>query len=86
MNAITLVTSSPDKATVNNDDELLTEIEVAEMLKMSQAWVIDHCTRREPRLPFLNLGSGRYATRRFVRSHIKQFVCDQMDGVRRKAA
>ena len=35
---------------------LLKVEEVAEMLRVSAAWVRDHATRKEPRLPMLRVG------------------------------
>jgi hypothetical protein len=55
-------------------DNLLTGREVAAMLGVDPSWVKNHCTRVEPMLPFIQLGLGRTAKRRFKREHILQFI------------
>ena len=58
----------------NSQDRLLNSHEVAEMLGVDVSWVKNHCTRVEPYLPFVRLGGGRYAMRRFRRDQILQFI------------
>jgi hypothetical protein len=55
-------------------DRLLTSHEVADMLGVDVSWVKNHCTRVEPYLPFVRLGGGRYAMRRFRREQILEFI------------
>jgi hypothetical protein len=52
---------------------LWTVDEVAEFLQMSPAWVRDHATRREPRIPSIRLG-GHRAVLRFRPQDVQQFV------------
>lgn len=59
-------------------DALLNQREVAELLNVDVSWVKNHCTRTKPFLPHVRLGGGRYATRRFRRDHIEQFIDQNM--------
>jgi predicted DNA-binding transcriptional regulator AlpA len=52
---------------------LLTLDRVAELLGVSKAWVRDHATRRNPRLPVVRLG-GRRAILRFRPQDIENFI------------
>jgi len=52
---------------------LLTLDEVAAHLGMSRAWVRDHSTRRNPRIPVVRLG-GRRAVLRFRPQDVQQFI------------
>ena len=52
---------------------LLTLDQVAEMLGTSKAWVRDHATRRNPRIPCVRLG-GRRALLRFRPQDIDTFI------------
>jgi predicted DNA-binding transcriptional regulator AlpA len=52
---------------------LLTLDQVAEMLGTSKAWVRDHATRRNPRIPCVRLG-GRRALLRFRPQDIETFI------------
>jgi hypothetical protein len=52
---------------------LLTLGDVAKMLNTSKAWVRDHATRRNPRIPCVRLG-GRRALLRFRRQDIETFI------------
>ena len=52
---------------------LLTLDEVAKILGTSKAWVRDHATRRNPRIPCVRLG-GRRALLRFRESDIEGFI------------
>lgn len=47
--------------------------EVAEFLQMSPAWVRDHATRRQPRIPSIRLG-GHRAVLRFRPADVTQFI------------
>ncbi|MGB6942471.1 MAG: helix-turn-helix domain-containing protein [Bryobacteraceae bacterium] len=51
-------------------DQLLTIADVAAWLGVSKAWVYDHVTRREPRIPCVRFGEMT----RFRRSDIEQFI------------
>ena len=52
---------------------LLTLEQVAEMLGVSKAWVRDHATRRNPRIPVVRLG-GKRAVLRFRPQDIESFI------------
>jgi helix-turn-helix protein len=52
---------------------LLTLDQVAGMLAVSKAWVRDHATRRNPRLPVVRLG-GRRALLRFRLQDVEGFI------------
>jgi len=52
---------------------LLTLDQVAEMLGTSKAWVRDHATRRNPRIPCVRLG-GRRALLRFRPQDVEAFI------------
>jgi predicted DNA-binding transcriptional regulator AlpA len=52
---------------------LLTLDQVAKMLGTSKAWVRDHATRRNPRIPCVRLG-GRRALLRFRPQDIDTFI------------
>jgi predicted DNA-binding transcriptional regulator AlpA len=56
---------------------LLSLDDVAQELKVSKAWVRDHCTRRSPRIPVVRLG-GRRAVLRFRRQDVDQFITDNL--------
>lgn len=58
---------------------LLTLDEVARMLGVSKAWVRDHATRRNPRIPVVRLGSAR-ALLRFRQQDIDRFITNQLQG------
>jgi hypothetical protein len=56
---------------------LLTLDHVAELLGVSKAWVRDHATRRNPRIPVVRFGDKRAVLRfraedveRFINSHL----------------
>jgi hypothetical protein len=52
---------------------LLTLNQVAEMLSVSKAWVRDHATRRNPRIPVVRLG-GKRAVLRFRPQDVESFI------------
>jgi len=52
---------------------LLTLDQVAEMLSVSKAWVRDHATRRNPRIPVVRLG-GKRVVLRFRPGDIESFI------------
>ena len=52
---------------------LLTLDDVALLLGVSKAWVRDHATRRNPRIPVVRLG-GRRALLRFRPRDIENFI------------
>ncbi|MGH9504802.1 MAG: helix-turn-helix transcriptional regulator [Terriglobales bacterium] len=52
---------------------LLSLEDVAEMLGVSRAWVRDHATRRQPRIPVVRLG-GKRALLRFRAQDIENFI------------
>lgn len=53
---------------------ILTAREVAELLRVSEGWVRDHATRKQPRLPMVKLGDHKGAPLRFDLDQIKEFV------------
>jgi excisionase family DNA binding protein len=59
-------------------ERLLTAKEVAEILSVSVAWVLDHSSRRRPFLPPIRLGKAV----RFRRSDVEEFIqkCRLMKG------
>jgi excisionase family DNA binding protein len=52
---------------------LLTPGDVAKWLGVSAAWVRDHATRKQPRLPVVRLGK----LMRFKAAEVEQFLKDQ---------
>lgn len=59
-------------------DRLLTPREVAEILAVSVAWVLDHSSRRRPLLPSVKLGK----VVRFRSEEVEEFIreCARMNG------
>ena len=57
---------------------LMTPREVAGWLRVSVAWVLDHASRRAPRLPSVKLGKAV----RFRREDVERFIdeCGRMKG------
>jgi hypothetical protein len=55
-------------------DDLLDAHAVAAMLSVDVSWVKNHCTRVEPLLPYIQLGVGKNAKRRFKREHILKVI------------
>jgi hypothetical protein len=55
-------------------ERLLNSHEVADILGVDISWVKNHCTRVKPFLPYVRLGAGRYAMRRFRRDQILRFI------------
>jgi hypothetical protein len=53
---------------------ILTAREVAELLRVSEGWVRDHATRKQPRLPMVKMGEHKRAPLRFDFDQIKEFV------------
>ena len=56
---------------------LLTLEQVAQMLGVSKAWVRDHATRRNPRIPVVRLGRKR-AVLRFRTQDLEKFVVENL--------
>lgn len=56
---------------------LLSLDEVAATLGTSKAWVRDHATRRNPRIPVVRFGDRR-AVLRFRPQDIEQFITDNL--------
>lgn len=59
---------------VKSSEDLLNQREVAAWLGVDISWVKNHCTRVQPILPHIKLGGGRYATHRFRRRDIEDFL------------
>jgi hypothetical protein len=47
------------------------------MLAVSKAWVRDHATRRNPRIPVVRFGARR-AVLRFRREDVTQFISEHL--------
>jgi predicted DNA-binding transcriptional regulator AlpA len=56
---------------------LLTLDRVAELLGVSRAWVRDHATRRNPRLPVVRFGQRR-AVLRFRQQDVERFIVEHL--------
>jgi predicted DNA-binding transcriptional regulator AlpA len=56
---------------------LLTLGDVASLLGVSKAWVRDHATRRNPRIPVVRLG-GRRALLRFRQQDVENFIAEHL--------
>jgi predicted DNA-binding transcriptional regulator AlpA len=52
-------------------DPLLTVDDVGRRLNVSRDWVWDHCSRKNPKLPFIRMGDGAL---RFRASAIEAFI------------
>jgi len=59
------------------DKPLLDLDDVAALLQVSKAWVRDHATRRNPRIPAVRLG-GRRALLRFRREDIEKYISENL--------
>lgn len=57
--------------------QLLTLDDVAKIMKVSKAWVRDHCTRRRPLIPVVRIG-GRRAVLRFRPQDIAEFITNNL--------
>jgi predicted DNA-binding transcriptional regulator AlpA len=68
-----LVEKHPVQLRTAQPTPLLTLDRVAELLGVSKAWVRDHATRRNPRLPVVRLG-GKRAILRFRPQDIENFI------------
>jgi predicted DNA-binding transcriptional regulator AlpA len=60
-------------ALIADSSRLLTLDQVAQKLGVSKAWVRDHATRRNPRIPVVRFGDRR-ALLRFRYQDIEQFI------------
>lgn len=58
---------------------LMTLEQVAETLAVSKAWVRDHSTRRNPRLPVVRLG-GQRAVLRYRPEDVQRFIAEHLSG------
>ena len=65
----------PDRVTAN-PEPLLTIVEVAAWLGVSKAWVYDHVTRKQPRLPCIRFGE----LTRFRYTDIEKFIQEHVRG------
>jgi predicted DNA-binding transcriptional regulator AlpA len=63
---------------MNTLSKLLTPEQVAEWLGLSTAWVRDHATRREPRIPVIRLG-GKRARMRFRVDDIQRYITQHLE-------
>jgi predicted DNA-binding transcriptional regulator AlpA len=64
---------SPSLEHPARSEQLLTLDHVAARLGISKAWVRDHATRRNPRIPVVRLG-GKRAVLRFRSQDIENFI------------
>jgi Helix-turn-helix domain len=62
-----------------NTKALLTLDDVAARFNVSKAWVRDHATRRQPRIPVVRLG-GKRAVLRFREEDIARFILLHLEG------
>ena len=58
-------------------ENLLTLDDVAKALSVSRAWVRDHATRRNPRLPVVRFG-GKRGVLRFRPKDVEQFIAENL--------
>lgn len=70
-----------DDSKSSDTRKLLTVTDVAERLSVSAAWVRDHATRKQPRIPAMKLGS----LLRFLPEHVDQFIRNQAELAARRA-
>lgn len=61
----------------NATARLLTLADVANLLSVSKAWVRDHATRRNPRLPVVRFG-GKRGVLRFRSQDVEQFISENL--------
>jgi predicted DNA-binding transcriptional regulator AlpA len=54
--------------------KLLTLDDVATMIGVSRSWVRDHCSRRNPKIPVVRLGTEKRAVLRFRQEDIEKFI------------
>lgn len=64
-------------AQMNVPTQLLTLDDVAKIMKVSRAWVRDHCTRRHPLIPVVRFG-GRRAVLRFRSEDVAEFITSNL--------
>lgn len=69
---------------MNENGKLLTIADVANQLNASRAWVRDHATRRNPRIPCVRLG-GRRALLRFRPADVEAFIEQHLCSTERSA-
>jgi hypothetical protein len=69
---------------MTENGKLLTIDEVADQLSASRAWVRDHCSRREPRIPVVRMGNRR-ALLRFRQEDITAFINKHLSCTERSA-
>lgn len=67
----------PSRASDAAGTPLLTIQQVAIRLGVSKAWVRDHATRRNPRIPVVRFGNRR-AVLRFRSQDIQQFIAQHL--------
>jgi predicted DNA-binding transcriptional regulator AlpA len=63
-----------------SEQRLLTALDVAERLGVSERWVRDHATRRHPRIPVVKLGP----LLRFRQEDIKHFLMSHLSSTASK--
>lgn len=62
-----------DQNLATSSESLVTAVQVAKRLGVSERWVRDHATRRSPRLPVVKLGS----LLRFRPKDVDEFIARQ---------
>jgi hypothetical protein len=55
-------------------NKLLSADDVAEWLGVSEGWVRDHATRRQPLLPCVKFGNTKQSALRFDSRDIEEFI------------
>lgn len=78
MSAIEITRRTEGRAEAIGLPVLLSLDQVATTLGTSKAWVRDHATRRNPRIPVVRLG-GKRALLRFRPQDIQRFITDHLD-------
>ena len=63
---------------------LLDTKQVAELLNVSESWVREHSSSKEPRLPAIKLGEGKTCLIRFHPDDIRRFVSEQRERARQR--
>jgi len=72
---------SPSASERSSSEDLLTPEQVAKRLHVSPRWVRDHATRRNPRIPAVDLGSRM----RFRPSDVEEIIRQRIQGSSQKA-
>ena len=69
--------TQPDGDRFGKPERLLTIADVAEWFGVSKAWVYDHVTRKQPRIPCIRFGE----LTRFRQGDVEEFIEKHAGGV-----